>query len=59
MEVEYSDKPEWGPLTVEHMQSQMLVNGLLLALAFVVWLVELFLGSAQYDIAMRWLDMIA
>ena len=59
MEVEYSDKPEWGPLIVEHLQSQMLLHGLLLALAFVVWLVELFVASAQYDIAMRWLDMIA
>ena len=66
VEVEYSDKPEWGPLTVSHLHSQLLVHGLLLSIAIVVWVGELCVGGVPkrknpvndvtHDVEMRWLE---
>ena len=45
--VEHSDAPEIAPLTLEHLVGPMALHGLILALATLVWLVELCCGIGQ------------
>ena len=47
MEVEFSDNPELGPLTVVHLMSLFFIHGLFLAIATLVWLGELLFGFIQ------------
>ena len=47
VKVEYSDKPEAGPLTILHLLSQLVLHIFLLALCTLVWIGELCVRAAQ------------
>ena len=47
VEVEFSDKPESGPLTISHLLSQFVLHTFLLALCTLVWVGEICAGALQ------------